>query len=244
MFIKNDRVKKVIISINIIFFIIIILFSPPAFYIFNLNFYEFLFEKNDVFTVLNKDDVLNFSKEIFEFFKYKKELNSSDTALMVRYTGENKNEFLSFTDNEISHLYDVRGLLTGVFIVYAAGIVLFFVIMLILIEKNISRFLYSTSLIFLISSGIMILVIFLLYFMGNNFPVLFENFHRIFFPQGNYSFPGDSLLITVFPAGFFNDFFIRLVYGSGIMSAVFLFLGVILILISKFMRKYNKRDTQ
>lgn len=36
-----------------------------------------------------------------------------------------------------------------------------------------------------------------------NFTASFDVFHRIFFPQGNWIFPYDSLLITLFPSNFF-----------------------------------------
>ena len=34
----------------------------------------------------------------------------------------------------------------------------------------------------------------------------FEAFHRIFFPQGNYTFPADSVLITLYPGEYFFAF--------------------------------------
>jgi len=86
----------------------------------------------------------------------------------------------------------------------------------------------------MISSGIVLFFILLLYLLGNNFPVLFDNFHRMFFPQGNYSFPIGSLIINIFPFGFFYDFFLRIILSSAVLSAVILAVGIILINVYRF----------
>jgi uncharacterized membrane protein len=79
----------------------------------------------------------------------------------------------------------------------------------------------------------------MLYFFGNNFISLFENFHYIFFPQGNWAFPEGSLIITIFPFGFFYDFFFRLLLSSLLISIILLFAGVAGIILSN--RKIRKK---
>ena len=69
---------------------------------------------------------------------------------------------------------------------------------------------------------VLICLFVLLYFLGNNFWALFEKFHYIFFPQGNWAFPEGSLIITIFPFGFFYDFFFKLITVSLIIAGILL----------------------
>lgn len=237
---KTGKIKKTLILINSVLLIIIILFSPLAYHIFNLNYYENLYEDNKVFSVLNKNDVLNITKRIFEFFKYGSELNYLDPMIQVKYADESKSAVAEFRPDEISHLFDVRVLLARIFILYYASIILFIIMTLLLIEKNIKSFIRNLGIIFVIPSALMLIFITILYFLGENFPALFDNFHLLFFPQGNYTFSEGSLIITLFPFGFFYDFFIRLVLSSAIISAVLLVIGMILTNIFKICKKNNK----
>lgn len=237
MIIKSSRIKNFLIFINSLLLIIIILFTPLAFYAFNLNYYGILQEQNGVFSVLNKTDVLNVSEKIINFFKYRADLDSTDPALQVRHADESISAVLWFRQDEISHLYDVRALFTIVFVIYYISILLFVVIILLLAEKNIKNFLKNTGKIFIAAPVLILIFIIVLYFLGKNFPVLFDNFHKVFFPQGNYTFAGNSLIISIFPSGFFYDFFIRLVTGSAIISVIFLFAGVVFTVIFRFLKR-------
>jgi len=236
---KYIKVRRILILVNSILLLIIILFTPLAYYIFRLNYYENLYEKNGVFEILNKEDVLNVSEEIFDFFKYRRDLDYKDDTLEVRYRNSEENELLSFKSNELEHLYDVRALLRKIFILYYTSLALFFVITLILLRKNIINFIYDISIVFIVSSILMITFFTLFYFSFKNFPLLFNNFHEIFFPHGNYTFYEGSLLITIYPAGFFYDFFVRLVSCSGIISLILLLTGIIIFSICKFVKKEN-----
>jgi len=112
------------------------------------------------------------------------------------------------------------------------------VLVLYIINKNIYKFLRGISLIFLISSSVFILFVSLLYFFGNNFFELFENFHLIFFPQGNWAFPQGSLIITIFPFGFFYDFFFKLILNSLIIALVLFACGISGVIVT---RKINNK---
>lgn len=239
---KTGKIKKTFSFINSILLIIIILFTPLAYYIFNPGYYEILYEDNGVFSILNKRDVLDITEEIFKFFTGR---TTTLQTIQVRYSDEsfsgssNNNMAASFRPEEISHLNDVRKLLLRIFILYCGSIILFVIMTFLLIEKNIKNFIRNLGAIFTISSSFMLLFIIILYFLGENFPVLFDNFHLLFFPQGNYAFPEGSLIITLFPSGFFYDFFIRLILSSTIISAVLLVTGIIFISIFKFVKKYG-----
>ncbi|MCJ7727441.1 MAG: DUF1461 domain-containing protein [Actinobacteria bacterium] len=232
-------IKKTLILINSILLIIIILFTPLAYYIFNPGYYETLYEDNGVFSILNKSDVLDITEKIFKFFKYESDLDPLDYTIQVRYSDESISTVAAFGPDEIRHLNDVRKLLVKIFILYCGSIILFVIMTFLLIKKNIKNFIRNLGVIFIISSTSMLLFIIILYFLGENFPVLFDNFHMLFFPQGNYAFPGGSLIITLFPAGFFNDFFIRIILSSTIISVALLVIGIIFTSIFKFVKKYG-----
>ncbi len=238
---KTGKIKKTFSFINSILLIIIILFTPLAYYIFNQGYYETLYEDNGVFLILNKNDVMDATEEIFKFFTGRTTILQT---IQVRYSDEsvisNNNMAASFRPDEISHLNDVRKLLVKIFILYCGSVILFVIMTFLLIEKNIKNFIRNLGAIFTISSSFMLLFIIILYFLGENFPVLFENFHLLFFPQGNYIFPPGSLIITLFPSGFFYNFFIRLILSSTIISAVLLVTGIIFISIFKFVKKYGQ----
>ncbi len=234
---KTGKIKKTFSFINSILLIIIILFTPLAYYIFNPGYYETLYEDNGVFSILNKRDVLDITEEIFKFFTGR---TTTLQTIQVRYSDESMSTAASFRPDEISHLSDVRILLVRIFILYCGSIILFVIMTFLLIEKNIKNFIRNLGAMFIISSSFMLLFIIILYFLGENFPVLFDNFHLLFFPQGNYAFPEGSLIITLFPSGFFYDFFIRLILSSTIISAVLLVTGIIFISIFKFVKKYGQ----
>ncbi len=236
---KNKKIRFFIISINVVLLVLIILLTPLSFYTFNVNYYERLFEKNGVFDILDKSDVLDISKKITYFFKYGFNLEMEYPDITVGFAGEDENMELSFTANEVSHLYDVRNLLSWIFVTYYASILLFIILTLLLVRRNIASILYNTGLIFIASSTLSMAFIAFLYLAGRNFPVLFENFHVVFFPQGNYSFASGSLLITLFPSGFFYDFFVGIITCSVIMAVTLLLVGLFFIFVLKFTRKYN-----
>jgi uncharacterized membrane protein len=232
----SNRIINFLIFLNSIFLVIIILFSPLAYYVFNLDYYEALQKHYGVFSILNRDDVLNISEKIINFFKYNEELNYTEPALQARYADETRSAIMSFQQDEINHLYDVRIILTTIFVIYFVILILFIIILVILSKSNMKSFLRNTGRVFIIAPVIIFIIILLLLLFGRNFPVLFENFHKVFFPQGNYEFAANSLIISIFPFGFFYDFFVRLVTCSAIMSLIFLFTGIIFINITKLFK--------
>jgi len=233
---KTSKLKKAIILINSILLIVIIIFTPLAYYVFNFNFYNSLYENNGVFSVLDRDDVLNLTKNLFNFFKYGESYKNCVFESYVRYADKSISSVAFFKPEEINHLDDVRRLLSKIFIMYYTSIILLIILTILLIEKNIFNFIKNISYSFIISSTAVMVVMIILYLLSENFWRLFENFHLMFFPQGNYTFPENSLIITLFPFGFFNDFFVKLVTCSSILSIIFLILGIIGINLQKIRR--------
>ncbi|HEY5501533.1 MAG TPA: DUF1461 domain-containing protein [Candidatus Humimicrobiaceae bacterium] len=219
--------RKLIILVGTVSIIVVILFSPLLFYIFNSNYYLALYEKNGVYDHINKDDVLKLTGQLFDFFKENKEFKPFVL----------KNNLPYFTQSEISHLEDVRILFNKIFLAYYICLGLTIVSIASLIEKNKKKFLKSISILLIIPSAILIFLLLLLYLFGQNFLPLFDKFHTIFFPQGNFAFPADSTLITLLPLGFFTDFFEKLVMSASIISFVLIVTGIS---ISITLKKYFK----
>ncbi len=234
---KTGKIKITLILINSILLIIIILFTPLFHNVFNLKHYTTLYEENNVFSVLNKEDVLNITEKMFKYFKYEEELDYLDPSFQVRYSEESRSAVAFFTPDEVSHLNDVRELLAKIFILYFSSILLVIIGIILLIDKNIKIFIRNLGKIFVISSVSILLFIAILYLLGKNFPVLFDNFHLIFFPQGNFTFPENSLIITLFPFGFFYGFFIKIVLYSAIISAAVLAAGLIFVNIFRIFKR-------
>jgi len=139
----------------------------------------------------------------------------------------------SFTANEIGHMEDVRELLKNIlilFIISMAGFLILFIILIFTDKKNSLR---KMGPVFLWASTIVLVLFLALYIMSLNFSYLFEKFHTVFFPQGNYMFSADSLLLTLFPFRFFYQYFLRLIICSSIGAAVSAIIGIVFIIIQK-----------
>jgi len=212
----NLNIKKTVVAINSILLIIIIVLSPLACYLYNFNFYNSLFVKNGVYEVLDKNDVKKLTENVYDYFKYKRDFETFELKGNIKF----------FNETEISHLNDVRILLKKIMTVFYISIALFVLFTILLVEKKPKRFLKNISLSAMISSAVLICLFILLYFFGNNFWALFEKFHYIFFPQGNWAFPEGSLIITIFPFGFFSDFFYKLITVSVVIAVILLALAI------------------
>jgi len=140
---------------------------------------------------------------------------------------------MSFADNEISHMEDVRDLLRNIFIIFLASIAIFLVLFTILVFTDKKKNLRKIGSICLWASSVVLFVFIIFYIMSTNFSYLFDSFHTVFFPQGNYMFSEGSLLITLFPFGFFYQYFIRLVISSLSGVLMLVIIGIICIFIQK-----------
>ncbi|MCL4417512.1 MAG: DUF1461 domain-containing protein [Actinobacteria bacterium] len=221
----KTKIKNIIIGLNSALLIIIMLFSPFVFLVYNFNFYNKLYEKNGVYDVLDRSDVAKLTQQVFEFFKSGKEFESFKLKTNYNY----------FNDDEKSHLLDVKIIINNILILFYCSLAVFLILILILylVTKKNYKFLRPVSLIFLISSSVFIFFILLLYFFASNFTELFENFHLIFFPQGNWAFPEGSLMITMLPFGFFYDFFFKLISTSLIIALVLFACGITGVIVTK-----------
>ncbi len=211
---------------------VVIIFSPLLYYVFNINYYLSLYEKNKVFEFVDRQDAIRLTEGLIGFLKDKEDFKPFIL----------KNNLSYFTTDEISHLGDVRILFNKIFLTYYICLGLTLIFIAVLFEKNIKNYLKNISVLLMLPSAILISLLLILYFFGQNFMPLFDKFHLIFFPQGNFAFPEDSTLITLLPLNFFNDFFTRLVTSSLLFAAVLIITGAVIFIISKKFLKDRKLD--
>ncbi len=214
--IKNKPLRKAIIAICIILLAVIIFLIPLRAYIYNAKTYMNLYETNNVFREINEGDAVKLTSGIISLLRYGNNIEKFEL----------KSQFSFFTADEISHLYDVRVLIQKFLIIFYISIILFLVLVFLIIQRNLLPNLKNIAFIFIFSSCIVIFLILLLYFFSSNFIFIFDRFHHLFFPQGNWAFPEGSLLITLLPLNFFYEFFIKMLMTSLIISLILLLTGI------------------
>lgn len=198
--------------------IIISFLSPILSNTYDLKKYDSRFQKFGVYNVLEKEVALDKAQNIISFFKSKSNLDNT-----------------FFSENEISHLYDVKNILQkskttyyfSLFLIWSSLIILAF-----LDKKNYFINLSNTT----FSLGLIILVmitLFLVLYYLFGFKFVFEKFHHVFF-TGNYAFdPHISNLKKLFPDIFFYDVSRTILFSLITQSIFFLVMGYVIKKVSK-----------
>jgi len=207
------KTKKVISSILLILLILnttlILFLAPFRFYIFNENFYQKEFSNLDIYNKIPDADKR--ASDLINFFNDKSTLD---------------NQF--YTQDEISHLKDVKKLINKTIIFFYSSVFIEILLLTLLYHKSKVRFKKDIRRIFKTSSAVIIIVSLLIYLLSFKFDFLFTRFHRIFFPQGNWQFSADSNLINLFPQSFFYDFFYQTILISAAISLL-IFVSILLL---------------
>lgn len=155
--------------------------------------------------------------------------NASRTLLYVR--GSASEELLSGTgprydENEISHLRDVRQLLAP------ALLAVFPVLLLALVFFYRGFFGSKARVLDAALKGALVLSGAIFGGLGIigllSFSLLFEKFHELLFPQGNWTFAADSLLIQTFPLQFWVNEAILVLIGVVLTNLVYFSLRLLL----------------
>ena len=120
-----------------------------------------------------------------------------------------------FDAREKEHLTDVKQVIS---LLRWVSLVLL-IVFLALITKA------DTSKVFI--RGFWILVVLALLSGFIPFDTVFEKFHQTFFSDGSYLFPADSMLIIMYPVGFFQAFFSYIISMTLAYSAAVFLLGYI-----------------
>ncbi len=110
----------------------------------------------------------------------------------------NSDQSTKFIQSEVLHLKDVHVLFVYFYLFGLIAIILFW--------KFFRRQRVPRKYLAITCAAIFLFTLILAIF----FPFFFEIFHKVLFPQGNFSFPEDSLLIQTFPPIFWFLQFIEL----------------------------------
>ncbi|MBS3163966.1 DUF1461 domain-containing protein [Candidatus Woesearchaeota archaeon] len=153
-------------------------------------------------------------------FASREEADAAADAVLDYLAGERESLPPPFTPEEQSHLWDVRLLLARASL--ARG-VLAVIALLILSAAMFSGSPASTLFSALTWTGIASLALCgALALGGLTFSTFFTLFHLVFFPQGNWQFSPESVLIRLFPQGFFFDVFLALLARMALLGALML----------------------
>ena len=192
--------KKVFLPIFAVSVALLLLLSPLLYYSF--HFRESLSYSGENLNVSSEQSVV-YIQNVYSFLKGNAELDPI------------------FTPAEKSHMQDVRSIFNTLVALETAACILFFLSLVLFVfqkEKSlIIRWFLRWS---CIALGLFLL---LLLAITIDFEALFNLFHQIFFPQGNWSFDASSLLVQLFPLEFFRAIALRIFLTSaGISLVVFL----------------------
>lgn len=137
-------------------------------------------------------------------------VKSTTLFLSSNVTNINESEYLQqLTVKEALHMLDVKTLMNKLLLFSSSLLLVLAVLVLILVFTNritTNRIINETFKKGFVVSLIIFAVFILTVALG--FSLFFETFHRIFFPQGNYTFPRNSILILNLPQSFFLKFLI------------------------------------
>ena len=134
-------------------------------------------------------------------------------------TGFSNELNVDFSEDEKSHMADVKRLIVFEEFVFIALLIGFFVLAY-KRKIHLNHFKKAALIVFLIALLSLIASVF--------FNSFFELFHLVFFPQGNWQFLSNSLMIQVYQQSFFQEFFVRIILVAVFIS---LFLTILFYLI-------------
>lgn len=131
-------------------------------------------------------------------------VNSQDISYLELLTFENGEPI--FTDRELSHMQDVKAVVTGMRIALAGTMIALLVVTVAAVQGG-----WKSLLLTAFNRGawtIIGLIAAILTFVVLNFNNLFTGFHQIFFESGTWQFYTSDTLIRLFPMRFWQDAFI------------------------------------
>ena len=207
--------KILSITLSIFLFLVIILGSANII-IFDKSNYQREYEKNGVYQKLSE--------------------NASDGEFIAEQVTNNVLDYFHgradikyFTDQEKSHMKDVKSLIdTLMTIYYAAAILSIIVFAYLFVKFKDDKFSFISIIAkSLLYSSIACIVFLVILFLSSvfYFDQLFILFHHVFFPQGNWMFDSSSLLITLFPQQFFFDTALKIFIYAVVQALIFFGIG-------------------
>ena len=185
---SDSLIRKILLPFfgGAIFFLLLL--SPLLYYSFSSSFYtQYMVQNQNILSNQSMDYVQN----IYAFIQWTSSLDPV------------------FSLTEKSHMQDVKKVFHMVVVFEIIACIIFFLSLFVFIFQKkfyciVRWFLWGS-----ISAFVFFLLLFLA--IRINFLIAFSLFHRLFFPQGNRVFDSSSMLISLFPVGFFEAIAIRTV---------------------------------
>lgn len=139
-------------------------------------------------------------------------VNSEVISYLADLTFENGEPI--FNERELSHMEDVKAVVTGMRVALVVALVILLLITIIAVRSGWTEMLVKA---FFKGGWVVLgLIIAIILFVALNFNTLFTWFHHIFFESGTWQFYTSDTLIRLFPMRFWRDAFLLV----GIQSIV------------------------
>ena len=214
---KAKSLQKTTKTLLIISLILLLLITPLLYFSYHEEHYDSQAKQNEVYSKLGEQTAKEQNRNTINFLLGKEELKGN------------------YTEAEKEHMLDVKNIYTTINII---SLICLLIIVLSIIyftknkeEKQIILSLKFSSITILII-GILLIILTLF-----NFQNTFTAFHNIFFPQGNWLFPYNSLLIILYP----NKFFINTANYSFCVSTIISLIILAIIFLSKYFQKFSSK---
>lgn len=210
---KTSFSKQKLLCIASSILLVFLVFSASFFLVFfDKSFYDSEFKRLGQYDEFGLEGVRNTVDNLINYLVSWKSNVKDEEMLLI------------FLPEEKAHLADVRRIISVLKLSSLGALLLLTLTLLKLnqlkdFRKNVRKVLIYSG----FASIAILLIIFL--FSSLNFSAFFEGFHRLFFPQGNYSFPEHYLLIKLFPEAFFIAFARRMLLHASIISVILILLG-------------------
>ncbi|MFA6088742.1 MAG: DUF1461 domain-containing protein [Candidatus Woesearchaeota archaeon] len=162
----------------------------------------------------------SFHKSLITQYSNNSTLLEVDKNITRYITGLDNTLDVPFNQKEQSHMIDVKKL---IIIEQVLTIILLLSFLAICVTGQFEFFKHIK-----ISFFIMIIILLMVLLMSRAFDFIFTVFHKIFFPQGNWQFPADSLMIQTYQEQFFERFTFQIFLLSGIICTGFFILSEII----------------
>jgi integral membrane protein (TIGR01906 family) len=157
-----------------------------------------------------REERLDFAKPSINYL-----VNSEDLSFLEALQFDNGDPI--YTERELSHMADVKQLVTGMRYALAGGAILIFILTLTIAKLD--QWKSALRAILWGAWGEFVLIGGILLFIVLSFDFLFTLFHKLFFESGTWTFYTSDTLIRLFPMRFWRDAFLS-VGGLSILFAL------------------------
>lgn len=220
-------IKKSLMTLSgVIALFLFFLIVGVYFVFFNKIFYNISFKKYDVQSDLgvSSSDLKILRNGIIAYFMLFR------VSLQSRVSIDGVEQDF-YTTDELSHMADVRNFfVVFLFVIIIAALVFALALRTFLKSHEKKKYYKTLGLqLIILPSVFFILLVVLAIFILADWKNVFELFHQLFFPQGNWQFDNDSLMLKMLPGGIFFDGAIFIIVCWVVTVVAFITFGIILL---------------